>query len=221
MGFQEGRGGIEFSRGAAEDLEQRVYDGYLEDMGISEEDIAGRDIVDIGAGSRMFAGHCAMKGLDARVFSVEPEAGSADPEQEKAASMLWTSEVKDKVSRRTMSAVRSSVPLDGESMDMVLVRGAMPGTEQFYDRHGAEAMNEDIDKAFSEICRIMRPGGEARMYPFYGSDYDNHRKPWKEAIDAKLAEISDSDEYQVEVQELDGGSSKETEARIVIRKSGK
>jgi len=206
-----------------EKRETALYNEYLEDLGLTEEDLKDKKIVDIGAGTRMFAGHCLRCEINSEVYSVEPNVGEVYPDEEGYVKAAWSPEIKKQVDLKTVKAIREKLPFESNSFDLALVHCALPGTKEHGDKKYNE-MRESIEMGFNEIGRILKRGGEARIYPFYGQEYNEWRKPWKEAIDAKLEEMRKLNKYQIKIEKITReslskvlGAKPEEIARIIIK----
>lgn len=221
--FREKQNDQEFLRRAAEKMETKYYEEYLDDLGLIEDALKDKHIVDIGAGTRIFAGRCARTGVASEVFSVEPNVGTTYPYEEKVMRALWSKEIRKHIDSRTVRGLRDDLPFKDATIDVVLVHGAMPGSEASLDNE-VDMMRTEIDRSFAEIMRVLKPKGEARLYPFYTNEHHSYRTPWKEAIDQVLERLSHDDAYIVRVElvrerRIEGSSfPTETIARIVIQK---
>ncbi|GEM_PF-1759046 len=223
IAFRETQSDPEFMRRIAEDMETKGYEEYLNDLGLTEGMLKNKRIVDIGAGTRMFAGHCVRMDITNDVFSVEPNNGTTYPNEERAMGSLWSKEEREKIDGHTIRGTRESLPFQNETMDLMLVHGAMPGTEASFEQE-TEKMQMEIDHTFAEIIRVLKSGGEARLFPFYTKEYHPYRTPWKEAIDQALDRLSKNSRCSIRIEPVHEtyieGISLPTEmtARIVISK---
>jgi SAM-dependent methyltransferase len=213
---------METERQQIEHQESELFHEYLENLGLTESDLKNKRIVDIGAGMRIFAGHCIRTGINPNVYSVEPN-DEVFPEERSIPTSLWTKDVWDAVDRNTARATREALPYEDASFDLALVHGALAGGEDHMEGR-LEEMKTNIDSAFDEIARIINAGGEARLFPFYGERYDSWRKPWKDAIDEKLRDLVNSKKYTVTIEPIRErpsapGQPPEIISRIIIRRT--
>jgi len=86
-------------------------------------------------------------------------------------------------------------------------------------------MQENVQKSFNEIIRVLKPGGEARLYPLYINEYENHRKPWIDQIQRKINELRKNTDLEISLEEVKkllstaaDDAVRETYARVIIKK---
>lgn len=109
----------------------------LKKLGLSWDDLAGRDVLDLGAGTADIAHAAHILGSSARITSLDREPGEN-----------WES-----LSR----AVRARlVEADARAMDFP------DGSFDYVISHGPLATDPDV---FPQVDRVLRQGGELREYP--------------------------------------------------------
>jgi ubiquinone/menaquinone biosynthesis C-methylase UbiE len=183
----------------AQKYELSTFKEYLDNLGLTKNDLIGKKILDIGAGLRMFAGYCIKNKINTNIYCVEPHPERSVPEQEKFLKKLWSNELRKKIDSKTVNAFSSSLPFDDESFDLVTLHCFVPGMDPFsINPNKAEIMimEEDINRSFNEICRVLCKGGVARMYPFYGEKIEPYALAWKQMIDEKLLQI-DKNKFEI------------------------
>lgn len=201
-----------------EEFESNLYHEYLEDLGLREDDLKNKKILDVGAGNRMFAGHCIRKGINENVYSLEPKVGKVYQETNKYLEAIWSPEVWQKINSRTVKAIREKIPFEDQSFDLVFIHSAMPGSEILIGQDEVEA-KENIDKTFAEIIRILKVDGEARLYPFYGKKYDLWKGLLRELLNKKITEERENKKLKIEVQKIrEHNVPIEDDVRIIIKK---
>ncbi len=198
-----------------------AFHNYLDDLGLAEADIKGKKVLDAGAGARTFASYCIKNGVNNEIYSLEPRVGESYPEEEKELAIILDEETKQQIDSKTVKAVAEQMPFQDQSMDLVLIRAAMPG----FDSGMGEEMRFSIQRVFDEIVRVLTSGGEARLYPIYLNEYEKFRRPLVEEIEKKLAELRKNKNLEITIQEVKKIPSSlaedailETYGRIIIKK---
>jgi len=100
------------------DFIAKIFYRYLEDLGLSEKDLKDKKILDVGAGSRAFAGHCIRSGICKEVYSLEPKIGKINDEEEKIISAELNNEVKKQINFKTVRGKMENLPFEDQSMDL-------------------------------------------------------------------------------------------------------
>jgi ubiquinone/menaquinone biosynthesis C-methylase UbiE len=183
---------MEISLKKAQKYEINTFKEYLDNLGLTKNDLIDKKILDLGAGLRMFAGYCIKNKINTNIYCVEPHPERSVPEQEEFLKKLWSDELRKKINSKTVKAFCSSLPFNDESFDLVTLHCFVPGMDPFsINPNKAEIiiMEKDINQSFDEICRVLKKGGEARMYPFYGKKIEPYALTWKQMIDKKLSQI--------------------------------
>lgn len=133
-------------------------------------------VLDIGAGDRRLAAACAMEKRGAEVWSMEPtfdenfakrnELNTLD--EIKALNEKLPTDVKTLLDTRTIIGSYDKLPVADASFDRVVSIYAFP-TMLKWEVH-------NIETFFDETLRVLRPGGEVRVFPIgIQPDYSNGR----------------------------------------------
>ncbi len=136
-------------------IEGRGLDDYEKKLLFNRNDLAGKDVLDLGAGPKAkFANDLKKEGINANVFSLSPHY--ADTEHAKNAKEKQDTNllIAGKVTSNEKEG--SSLPFKKSSFDIVF----------------AYHVDEHIDKETSlkiilEISRTLKPGGYAKYGPIY------------------------------------------------------
>ena len=205
----------------AEDFIAKNFHSYLDDLGLSEADIKNKRVLDVGAGARTFASHCIRTGINREIYSLKPRIGETYPEEEKEITAIIGEKEKKEIDSKTVKAVMENMPFKDQSMDLVLAENAMPG----FDSEKGEEMRSSVQNSFDEIIRVLKPGGEARLYPIYLNECEQSRRPLVEEIEKKLAELRKNKNLEITIQEvrklpssLAEDAIQETYGRIIVKK---
>ncbi|MDD5710796.1 MAG: class I SAM-dependent methyltransferase [Candidatus Colwellbacteria bacterium] len=143
----------------------RSAEECFEDLGISLEFLKGKKILDIGSGLNQFAQDLKQEHLDLTsidmFYALTPEErkkvfSELSPENfETVKTSLDRMAIKDKDSH-LVGGRAESLPFLDETFDVVLAEYSMP--------HYAEN-RESMRDFFFEVARVLKPGGEAHIYP--------------------------------------------------------
>jgi len=197
---------------------QRWCEFILKNIGLSVDDLKGKKILDIGAGERFIAGYCAKEGVNNEIYSVEPNIDNAEFVKN-FIGKNWP-EIKTEIDKKTVKNRQEELPYKDESFDLAINSFALPG-KRFFKEGKIDDMKNSIDSALQEITRVLKPGGEARIYPleFYADDQGEQFRPWKEAVENKLNELKSSGHYQVVLEKVNVPKRKIETTRIIIIKN--
>ena len=206
---------------SALESERELYADYMKTLGMKESDLKGKAIVDVGAGSRMFAAHLLREGISDDILSVEPNVEGAQPHEREKLAMTLTPALRERLDALTRKGMRESLPLDDESVDLVVNHGAMPGSE-WYENQDFSEIRQEIEDSFDEIMRVLRRGGEARLMPLWKIQEGGWGSEWRQAILNKLDRM-EKDGVSVQIEEADRwrnpGDKEETVSdRIILKK---
>lgn len=136
---------------------------YVRDLKLNIEELGGKMVLDIGAGTRGFAKYLEEERIEAEVYSLDPvflirrkkEAAAGNRGYlSKAFKDTDTPNIKD----RTIIGLGEAIPFKDETFDYVLSEYALP--QYAYSR-------EQISNFFSEVIRVVKKEGEIRLYPGY------------------------------------------------------
>ncbi|MDO8241025.1 MAG: class I SAM-dependent methyltransferase [Candidatus Moranbacteria bacterium] len=188
---------------------------YYNNLGLSDEMLSQKErILDIGSNMADFAAHCKAQGINNEVISLEPELMN-HPGIEAAQKMYLGDELCDYIKSRTVSGVMEKLPFKDASIDLIVNHAAMPGFN--HSMYRIEEMKESVNDAFDEIIRVLKIGGEARMFPL--PDSIGERSQWRPAIDRKLSEMEKAGICSFRIEDV---ASSETGGllgkRVIVKK---
>lgn len=145
----------------------RSAEECFEDLGISLEVLKGKKVLDIGSGLNQFAQDLKQENLDLTsidmFYTLTPEERKEvfcelSPESsETVKKSLDRMVAKDKDSH-LVGGRAESLPFLDEMFDVVLAEYSMP--------HYAES-RKSMRNFFFEVTRVLKPGGEAHIYPMW------------------------------------------------------
>lgn len=118
------------------------FQSYLDFVSLSPDDLKGKKILDLGSGlHRTFAKNVNL--IDgARVTSLEPRVAFETADSTELAPVV--------------AGMADEMPFDDNTFDLVISFTAIPMWLE---------TPEEIQAVFREIDRVLKPGGEARLYP--------------------------------------------------------
>lgn len=70
-----------------------------------------------------------------------------EPHEQDVLALTLTSELKEKLDRMTYKAERDNLPLESESVDLLVNHGAMPGAE-WYESQDFREVEKEIEDSF-------------------------------------------------------------------------
>jgi len=190
---------------------------YFNNLELTNKMLSEKEnVLDIGAGMRDFAGFCIREKINDNIISLEP-ALNKYPETgiSEAIQMHWGKEVYNHMQSKTVAGNMEQMPFKNNSFDLIVDNAAMPGFN--YSLNEIEQMIEGVEKAFDEIIRVLKPGGEARLFPL---SEESLNEKWRPVIDKKIAEMMSSEKCSVFIEsvlDLDTGEMM-NEKRLVLKK---
>ncbi|HUQ85712.1 MAG TPA: class I SAM-dependent methyltransferase [Candidatus Limnocylindrales bacterium] len=169
------------------DIHDRPLAEYEDRLKFPTEEYKGKTVLDIGSGKELkFARQAAKKGV--KVISINPELRSPDirrnlghPLKRRVLNKIYHTPQPDE---RTVAAVGQDLPIRDNSIDAITAVESVP-------RYLKE--EEDIRNAFTEMIRVLKPGGIA--YVGYGE------KAWNERYINATYESLKKDGHNVTVNE--------------------
>ncbi len=152
-------------------ITSRPYEAYAYFLDLKKEELQGKDILDLGSGEKEeFKKGVEERGIEARVFSVNPMLGPDTPESELA---------RKKSSReKVVAGIAQEMPFKDKKFDLIVSLDAVP--LYLHSREG----DSEYMQAFKEMDRVLNDGGIIKIYPVNKRDYDNNgqallKKPLK------------------------------------------
>jgi len=195
----------------------RGFEGYLQWLGLEEEDLMGKKILDIGSGLNQFAEDIKNKNLNIDVISLDLFYSLSQKERERLFKDRHSEETfpetKEKLDilaehgreGKLIAGLAEELPFKDESFDMVFSLFAMPAYAE---------SDEQVKKFVSEVQRVLKKGGSARIYP---SDYGGNRGYEYKGKGGNLRQDFAENVKQANIQEI---SEKEMPRVTVITKHG-
>lgn len=174
--------GINFSELDSEAKnEEGGYYRYLQELGLTTDEIRDKSILDVGSGSADFAAFAKKMDISARRYSVDVQDGQVNhPFRER---------------ERAVVADGMHLPFADGSMDMVVSTSALPNELMGSGSESEEVLQQRFEQFLLEQLRVLKPGGELRLGNVFSdldmnseSDFHNRRmglfhKAWISAID--------------------------------------
>jgi NAD-dependent SIR2 family protein deacetylase/SAM-dependent methyltransferase len=193
---------------------------YFNNLGLTKEMIAKKaQVLDIGAGMRDFAAFCIKEKINDTIVSLEPNLDdNLGVGITEAVKIHWGEDVYNKIQNNTIRGVVEHLPFKDGSFEMIVDHAAMPGFN--YSINEVEQMKKGIHVGFDEIIRVLRPGGEARLFPLADKS-DERWSEWRLAVDEKLAEMTSIGKCSVFIESVIDSESGQLmqEKRLILKKN--
>lgn len=196
--------------------ETPVLDVYLTDFGLTEADLTGKRILDLGAGPRQFAFESLTAGIKTRgVWSLDGRYPWMATLRmiEMGRLMRANSPVLNQwseVGKKSVEGTMERLPFGDGSFDLILSRDALT---HVFDSALPMA------NALLEVVRVLAVGGEALIFPGWLDNWKNEEKERvKDALGA-LAGLAGVSAELVEIERQFAGRMVNG-VMMVLRKSG-
>lgn len=178
-----------------EKLKTPVVDSYLTDLELTGDDMAGKNILDLGAGAAMFASEARRMGY--RVCSVDSDETVWLPIRNEMLTAKRRGLVSEELAhwRDVLASCcltdMGKLPFVNESFDLVVSRYACPQ---------ALSTSQEVGLVLCEVVRVLKVGGEARFFPWKS-------ERWPEEVKAMVVEaldfLAETKDVWVEVKKKD------------------
>ena len=150
-----------------------IYEYYLEELELTDSDLEGKQILDIGAGSAGFAAGVKEKGINAHVVSVDNDVSLEEKIPHEKESYVVATAQKLPFADNTFDLVVSMYAMPhvaavsdpklgtstGEVIDGIPVRDA----SRLFDGKYEEERAVSVAQAVRECIRVTKEGGEIRF----------------------------------------------------------
>jgi len=127
----------------------------LRELGLTVESLKDKSVLDIGSGGARFAEGVKDEKINTNIISLDPKYGS--PENLKKKITAGEDNTMERIKEKRLSAVvglAESLTFADESFDLVIANCSVP----YYQP------DKDLkEKSISEMIRVLRQGGEARI----------------------------------------------------------
>ncbi len=152
-----------FERGSMYSTDKRVFEMYLNTMKLTEDDLRGKKILDIGSYSdAQFVNYCLEHKITNDIFAVDRNSfisqDNHNDEVQWRDKVAYEAYKKRKVTspakQRYARGLAEELPFKEKSFDLIIVRAALTNPDQ------------NLDAAISQIVSLLKSGGEARIGPF-------------------------------------------------------
>lgn len=186
----------------AKEVEEEHYNEYCKDLGLSEADLVGKRILDVGAGARLFASHVIGKGIAPETFSLD--LYMEEDEYAGITKALWSKELRREVEGRSLRADMVEMPFKDDVFDLLIFHGALPTAHVFHElpRDMKRALRERNEfllmKTIQEVMRILKTGGEARIGYGNNDGFKRAVEILKESgvFEVKLGKVAEKPEWR-------------------------
>ena len=172
------------------DLTNRDLESYLQEFGITVEDIKNKKILDLGSGEQELLSKQAEK-YGATVFSLNPKLKKWWTRKRLRGFIFKDPEWK----KRSVAATAQEIPFRNQSFDLVVA---------LFSISPYLAMPENREAAVKEILRTLKIGGKLLIAPAYFESFSYGPFLTKEAIESLGYRCSvDINEKRIEIVKLD------------------
>lgn len=191
----------------------------LGDLGLTPEQLQNKKVADIEAGRRFIAAYCAKNNITDEVYSVEPNFGTPPHDN----SLLFRNfrDTEGEIKKKTLAAEKEALPLKDETFDIVLMHNVLT----YQAKNSPEESKIEIFQTLDESTRILKPGGEIRMWPFFPNHYLAGRDvrkydSWRKQFLAKLNALRSTGQFHISYEKapMYAGVERIDSERVIIRK---
>ncbi len=151
---------------------------YLEEFGLTGQELEGKVIVDLGIGrTNRFARDIRTRGINATVIGISPDLKDpltremVNAEAPDRSVVIDDNARVEEGSNLLVAGIAQMLPLADGSADIILASYSL----SYY--HMSTATDAETDAWIGEFGRILKQGGEARVQPVYP---DNKQLPLSE-----------------------------------------
>lgn len=195
----------------------RRLDRYLEFMNLSREDLQGKNILDAGAGVANFARDIQAEGLEANVTSLDPTYSlSLDQQLDNRGMYAGPLEA---TPDSTVAGLAEQAPFPDEIFDLIVANYSVP---YHLPAKSPEQYRDHFLRVLEEFDRILKSGGEIRIYPLATKDEFTMGDEFDEEIAAEQAALTsflNTHGYQAEqVRQPEPTEERSGEALLILRK---
>lgn len=148
----------------AESILQGETKRILKNVGLTDENLQHKRIVDIGAGERLVAAYCMKNELTNEVYSVDPNIGKY-PHDRKFLENNFP-DIEKEVRKKSVIGKKENLPFKDDSFDYAVIHGVFMDHELTPEDFLSEE-KAIVKKIVEETVRILKEGGETRVWPFY------------------------------------------------------
>lgn len=164
-------------QGRERDLED--YEGYL---GFNREALKGKTVLDLGSGeTEIFSRELKQNGIEANVISFNPDYSIKRFRKTMEKIPDWQ--------KKSVAAIGQELPFRDKIFDRVF---GLYSVTVFSDPHPQFGNPEAAKRWMSEIARVLKPGGEARLAPIAA---DNAEEVWEGKYKELLSELKEKGFY--------------------------
>lgn len=184
---------------------QRSFESYERLLGFSEQELEGKTILDLGAGANLALAEGAKeRNIDAAVTSLNPQLA----EKEK----FFGEHLREKAKgERAIAGIAQALPFRDAAFDRIYSLYSVPlylPTEE-----------KEYRLAFEEMIRVLKPGGEAVLFP---CDHPEEKLPpshlaERQKVLAKTLRELEKRGIEVKIEELPEDTVLDEERGIVYR----
>lgn len=136
----------------------------LNELGLSIESLRDKNVLDIGSGGARLAEGAKDEKINAKIISLDPKYSSPKSLNRKISGDKDTT--MERIKEKQLPAVAGlaeSLPFTDESFDLIIANCSVP---YYQSDKGLKA------KSISEMIRVLKPGGEARITMVTKNDED-------------------------------------------------
>jgi ubiquinone/menaquinone biosynthesis C-methylase UbiE len=142
------------------------YKGFL---GFSETELEGKTVLDLGSGSKeKLSRQLKEAGVVANVVSLNPDYTIPKYRRIINSQEDWQ--------KKSVAAVGQNLPFKDSSFDTVLSLEAITMYEDAFEKP------DSAKKWATEIARVLKPGGEARLGEILGFKNERKQQAWQKLI---------------------------------------
>lgn len=169
-------------RESLEPTDEEKFQRYVEDLQFTPKDFEKR-ILDVGAGSAQFAKWAKEHGVSSEIYSLELIYERSSEYLKEKSKSVWGS--------------AEDMPFKNNTFDLVISLDAIPQVFSG-EEYKKEELKENVKSSFSEMLRVIKPGGEIRIGGMFDKGINEKQRQLRSTFNEIINEFKSKQDIAVE-----------------------